>query len=87
MAVNEKAVYATAWTCHGGVMFAPGQKMTDRAPDYAIRSAMENGLANDSPTEAKRAADSEAHRKADVADQIENRSEKRDFEPRADKRR
>jgi hypothetical protein len=87
MAVNEKPVYATSHTMHGGHRFGPGSVMNDgRIPEYAWRSAMENGLASDSPTAAKRAEDEEKHRRADVADQIENRSEKRDFEPRADRR-
>ena len=77
MAVNEKVVYATAHTTHAGKLYQPGEQLTGRMPEHAIKGAVEGGLTTGSHAEAERAASAERERLADVARQIESRSEKR----------
>jgi hypothetical protein len=86
MAVNEKVVYATQHTCHAGVVYRPGEQMTGRAPEHAVRGAVEQGLTTESHAEAQRARGMEEQRRRDVAQQIASRSEKRDSEKRVDRR-
>lgn len=77
MAVNEKAVYATAYTSHGGKLYKPGDRLDGNMPDHAVRGAESQGLTTGSGTEAERSARAEQARREDVARQIETRSEKR----------
>jgi hypothetical protein len=77
VAVNEKVVYASRWTSHGKQLFRPGEVISGRMPDYALRSAMERGLTTESHAEAERAKGAEQQRQRDVAQQIATRSEKR----------
>jgi hypothetical protein len=86
MAVNEQVVYATQWTSHGNQIFRPGEQMTGRAPEHAVRGAIEQGLTTTSHAEAERAKGAEQQRQRDVAMQIDQRSEKRDSEKRVDRR-
>lgn len=77
MAVNEKAVYATAHTTHAGKLYKPGERIDDRMPAHALQGAQEQGLTTGSHAEAERAAGAERERRQRVASEIENRSEKR----------
>ena len=81
MAVNEKVVYAEQWTCHGGKIYRPGEPLTGRMPEHAIRGAQEQGLTTDSHASAERAKAAEQERRERVAEQIATRSE-----PREDRR-
>jgi hypothetical protein len=85
MATNEKVVYAVDWTTYGGRLYKPGEQLTGRMPDHAVRGAQEAGLTGDHAA-AERAKAREADRQADVNRQIAERSEKRDFNPREDRR-
>ena len=80
MAVNEKPVFAQTHTTYDGRSFQPGERMDHRlehAP-HAVKQALENGVATDSPTVAKAAKERELERRAQVAETIASRSEKRD---------
>ena len=77
MAVNEKVVYATAWTCHGGKIYRPGEQLTGRMPEHAIRGAQEQGLTSGSHADAERAKSAESERRRGVEQQMLTRSEKR----------
>lgn len=77
MAVNEKIVYAAAHTTYAGKYYRPGDQLTGRMPDAALRHAQEGGLTTDSHTVAERAKGAEMERVRDVQRQIESRSEKR----------
>lgn len=77
MAVNEKVVYSATHQTHGGKYFKPGDQLTGRMPEHAIRGAVEGGLTTDSHASAERARGAEQERVADVHRQIESRSEKR----------
>jgi hypothetical protein len=88
MAVNEKAVYATEHITSGDPRnpIRPGQRLDGRVSEDAIRSLHDRGCVTESHAEAQRAEGAEMARQADVARQIENRSEKRDVEKRIDHR-
>jgi hypothetical protein len=86
MAVNEKVVYATQHTCHAGVLYRPGEQISGRMPEHALRGAVDQGLTTESHSEAERAKGAEQQRRRDVAQQITSRSEKRDSEKRVDRR-
>lgn len=87
MAVNEKPVFATGFVSHGRTLFRPGEQLNGRVAPEVVRHAMEGGVASDSSTAATAARQAETERVADVNRQIETRSEKRDFNPREDRRR
>ncbi len=78
MAVNEKVEYATSWTCHGGRIFRPGEQLTGRMPEHAIRGAQEQGLTTGSHAEAERAKRGEMDRRQRVEEQQATRSERRE---------
>ena len=79
MPANQKPIYASDYTTHGGRLFAPGQRMDNVGlPDHALKGAIDGGVATDSSTVAEKARNAEKERRAHVAEQIENRSEKRD---------
>lgn len=80
MAVNEKPVYALEHISGEGsrIPYQPGQVVSGRLPEHAIKSLRERGLVTDSAEQAKRAAAADGERAADVADQIAKRSEKRE---------
>lgn len=78
MATNQKPVYATRHTTHGGVVYEPGQRMDERAPEHAVRSALEGGLASDDSRAANQARAAEAERREQVRQDIASRSEKKE---------
>ena len=76
MAVNQKVIYATDWTTHAGVIYKPGDQMTDRAPEHAIRGAQEAGLASESSAAAERSARAEQERQQRVTAEQQERSDR-----------
>ena len=78
MAVNEKVEYAKDWTCHGGRIFRPGEQLTGRMSEHAIRGAQEQGLTTGSHAEAEKAKAAEMQRRANVEQEIATRSEPRE---------
>ncbi len=80
MAVNENVVYATGHLTHAGVIYKPGEQLTGRMPEYAIRGSEEQGRTTSSHAAAERAQKVELERRRQVAYDIEHRSEKRQVE-------
>jgi len=82
MAVNEKPIYAAKHTTFDGKYFNPGDRIDGRMADYAIRSALENGVATDVARTAEQAKDRERGRLEMVAQMQASRSERREHNER-----
>lgn len=77
MAVNEKVHYATRHLTHGGKIFEPGERLSGRMDDGALKHAEASGYTTTSDAESERAKGAEEYRRTDVKRQQQNRSEKR----------
>jgi hypothetical protein len=77
MAANQKAVFATGWTTHGGKTFMPGQRIDEHMPAHAVQGALEGGVATDVPARAEQAKKDEMGRREQVAQMQASRSQKR----------
>lgn len=85
MPANQKSVFATEHTMHGGKLFKPGERMDNRGlPEHALKGALEGGVATDVASQAQAARSAEGERRDRVEREIASRSEKRDHQQRAD---